>query len=440
MPLDREVSIVHIQKQKFVVFIQLKSIRGIVFEIGESPKSLTSSKIEETSLALLKQERCLNEAYTSSLVKEIQELVGLYLHDQEHNKDDICIYACSELHDLLDQQSRIMLRFSVFDAVGVHLFFLTESLERLYISNIVPHATKCYIVNIGSIDTDISYVEDGVIIKRKRIDVGTDIINSEIGAAKLRSAVNKHDVEQHLAKTTDIILRKFGSESIEAMSGLSDIVVYLGREKNFLTSFKYNLEENDIFVDNDHEYMINMDSFRNQSQTLLFDKRLDQLRKSIKGIDDGFMNGTKPCTLIAISLFNLLKINNIVPSDYELLYGLYRKNFQKVVIAGSKEKSESEMIKLMQDLMKRDVEVLSPDLTSTVDCSDIICKAHHLHSICECDTLIVCNDSDQGYIGYSTLFDIGYAFGQNKRVITTRKPQIDIFEQIPIEVGLYMGG
>lgn len=79
----------------------------------------------------------------------------------------------------------------------------------------------------------------------------------------------------------------------------------------------------------------------------------------------------------------------------------------------------------------------SPQIESSEIIDEILEEARHLQAVNKCDTLIVCNTGNDGYIGDATLFDIGYALAKGKRVITTQKPSKDVFNLIAVEIGIY---
>lgn len=61
-------------------------------------------------------------------------------------------------------------------------------------------------------------------------------------------------------------------------------------------------------------------------------------------------------------------------------------------------------------------------------------ERHHLHSIKESDTLIVCDP--EGYVVASTLIEIGYAQALGKRIIFVEKPEEFMLNTLPAEIGL----
>ena len=234
----------------------------------------------------------------------------------------------------------------------------------------------------------------------------------------------KKNIQKTISNATGIELNK-------------KMVLYLGGEINFLKALNYDLDKNNLFSDPDHKYMISYDSFFHQSIAKVLSKTQDELNEEALNLDMAWKEGIKPCTLIALALFKVLGIQIIVPSNKKEFEGMHYKNFQNIVITGSRQKNGFEIEEWVEHFKGHGINVYSPQITKNSKDNLVMEEAKHLQAVCKCDTLIVCNSNADGYIGDSTLFDIGYAIAKEKRVITTSMPQKDVFEQIAVEVGIY---
>ena len=116
---------------------------------------------------------------------------------------------------------------------------------------------------------------------------------------------------------------------------------------------------------------------------------------------------------------------------------MHYKNFQNIVITGSKKKNGKEIEEWVQYFESKGINVYSPQIGNKKNINKILEETYHLQAINQCDTLIVCNSENEGYIGDATLFDIGYALAKDKRVITTKKPIKDVFNLVAVEIGIY---
>lgn len=138
------------------------------------------------------------------------------------------------------------------------------------------------------------------------------------------------------------------------------------------------------------------------------------------------------------------KVNNIIQ-------GIWKQEFRKVVICGSFQKNMVEICELMDKLKKHNIEILSPwtkDIVKETIGTDFILlegqtlenerdswrhKYDHMNKFIKADAIIVCNPN--GIIGKGTMFEFGFFTAYNKRVIFTNEPK-DMSILFPYEIGL----
>lgn len=241
-------------------------------------------------------------------------------------------------------------------------------------------------------------------------------------------------IQECIDKLKKRILKTINSEKMDLNLG---VAVYLGGEIDFLQALNYSLETNEVFEDEEHKFTISYESFYEQSIEKVLKKSQTDLNNEAVNLELAWKEGIKPCTLIAIALFQALEVKTIIPSNKKEFYGMHYKNFEKVVITGSKNVNGTEIEEWVEYFKSRGIDVYSPQIESSAIIDEILEEAGHLQAINMCDTLIVCNTGNGGYIGDSTLFDIGYALAKGKRVITTQKPSKDVFNLIAVEIGIY---
>ncbi len=106
----------------------------------------------------------------------------------------------------------------------------------------------------------------------------------------------------------------------------------------------------------------------------------------------------------------------------------------KCVISGSFRKHYDDICRTISDFERLGVEVLSPKKSSVVDSNEAFViletdkssdpkklEEDHLNAIRQCDFLYVCNPD--GYIGASTLLEIGFAIGVDKEIYCIKQPK-----------------
>lgn len=422
--------------RKFVIYVGKQTINGILFERGYKPKPFAPYTLEHKDTQQFFATGALDNVYIQAVIAAIMSLVEIY----EYGREDISIYVTSEFRVTLDENELLYLKGEIYSATGVHSFILTDELENLYIKNLVPTCEQERIIlRIMSTSTSMYFIStDGNISRYKLEGIGTSTILSQIPNLRKRIAdrLSEKEIRGFVEKIKEKIELKLQQDSWKPPR--YRLVVYLGGEIDFLKALEYDLEDNRIFEDFDHPYMLSYESFQKQSCVKVLKKTQRYLNDDGINLSSKWKVGMKPCTLIAMALFEILDTEIIVPSNMKEFYGMHYKNFGSVVITGSKRINGDEISEWVQYFEHSGVEVYSPQLGCAEKANDkILSETYHLQAINRCDTLIVCNSSEDGYIGYDTLFDIGYAMAKGKRVITTQKPSQDVFNLIAVEIGVY---
>lgn len=427
--------------KKYVIFVGKKTVNGIMFRKGECPISFPQRTINEEFTDRFFCTNILDDQYMNQIVETINSFIKFFRDSEKCELSEISIYAASEFAVSLTEDAKIYFKMKIFSETGVHAFILSKELECLYIENIIPNYTKGrFVVRIMSTATVLYSISDTGKMSQIRFEkLGTATIASQLKKKsrirqRISEKMSEDFIEECLESLKKNIHRLIVSTDIELNK---DMVLYLGGEINFLKAMNYELEENDLFDDPDHEYKISFDSFFQQSIDKVLKKTQDALNEEASDLDLAWKEGIKPCTLIALALFKVLGVCTIVPSNKKEFEGMHYKNFQNIVITGSREKNGHEIEEWVNYFDEHNINVYSPQIAKTSHDNLIMEEAKHLQAVNKCDTLIVCNSNADGYIGDSTLFDIGYAIAKEKRVITTSMPQKDVFEKIAVEVGIY---
>jgi len=106
----------------------------------------------------------------------------------------------------------------------------------------------------------------------------------------------------------------------------------------------------------------------------------------------------------------------------------------KCVISGSFRKHYDDICRVISEFEKLSVEVLSPKKSAIVNTNETFAiletdksndskelEEDHLNAIRQCDFLYICDIG--GYIGTSTLLEIGFAIGAAKAVYCIEQPK-----------------
>lgn len=134
-----------------------------------------------------------------------------------------------------------------------------------------------------------------------------------------------------------------------------------------------------------------------------------------------------------------------------ILYGLCKREFQKVVICGSYRKHLSLVKRVFDYCVDRDIEVLSPkslQLDSIFKDSFVLFHGEkitnerethwiehkHTEAIRNADAVIICNN--EGYVGPTTIYEIGFAQALGKRIVFVDDHHGEFDINFPRDTGL----
>jgi hypothetical protein len=208
----------------------------------------------------------------------------------------------------------------------------------------------------------------------------------------------------------------------------------------------YPLNENTLFQDEEHPFVINLDDFKNKNEEVFSNITLKTL-ESFMPDDPRWMHGARACSAIAQAIFEKYNIKTIIPSNSNLIDGVARKEFRHVTISGSFRKHLQHILDVKKYLNQQDIYVMSPRFSDPKNpgeefvifegeegATPVELERYHLDSITNSDALIVCNPD--GYVGASAMIEIGYAHSLGKRVIFIEKPQEFMLNTLPAEIGL----
>lgn len=138
-------------------------------------------------------------------------------------------------------------------------------------------------------------------------------------------------------------------------------------------------------------------------------------------------------------------------NDNSIICGIAQQELRRVVLCGSFRKYLTKVNEVYQFCVENGIEVLSPqnlllkDMFNdnfalfhgeyiTEERETYLIESKHTDAIKKADAIVVCNPD--GYIGTRTLYEIGYADSQNKRIIFLYNEQQDFDICFPRDYGL----
>jgi len=254
------------------------------------------------------------------------------------------------------------------------------------------------------------------------------------------------EINESVAKVKLEVVVSFVKATLPALSNKVKTVVYTGGELEYMKLANYPLKKNDLFKDEDHPSLIFTKNFAVKNKEIFQKTTLKDL-ETLMPNNPKWMYGARGCSAIAQAICEKYGIETIIPSNSNIINGIIRQEFRYVTISGSFRKHLDYILKIKKELEKQGTRVLSPRFTEPKNPGDsfvvftgeegltpLELERHHLKSISDSDTLIVCDP--EGYVGASALLEIGYANAIGKRIIFVEKPEEFMLNTLPVEIGL----
>ena len=322
--------------------------------------------------------------------------------------------------------------FEHFNVVSHELesFYLEKALSSEYTGGV-----PLLLINIGGGSTELIVKEAGEVVGRYNLEVGVGTVLNDFPF--LNEAYSKHA----LREVVDSI-----SKQLPGTKPATPVAIYNGGELTYMRLAGYNLATNDIFSDPTHPCVISSGDFAARNEEIYQKISIKEL-ENLMPDDPLWMHGARACSAIAQAIVEKFQVEKLVPSDSNMIDGAIKQEYRSVVLTGSYRKYWSYISKVKQNLLENGVKVLSPrydtiknpgadfiEFEGEENMSPLEIMRYHLSMIGSSDALIVC-DVD-GYVGASTLMEIGYAHGIDKRIIFTEKPEEYSLQIVPAEIGL----
>ncbi len=373
---------------------------------------------------------------TPAAKKELFELIDSI---KEKNKEDLIkIYATGIFRKLADE-TRVSFVDEFFSRTGFFFNIINQDLENFYLE--MALVGRCslnesiLLINIGGGSTELVVMYGKEAIEKKNLDLGVGTINTKFP-----------EINESVAKVKLEVVVSFVKATLPALSNKVKTVVYTGGELEYMKLANYPLKKNDLFKDEDHPSLIFTKNFAVKNKEIFQKTTLKDL-ETLMPNNPKWMYGARGCSAIAQAICEKYGIETIIPSNSNIINGIIRQEFRYVTISGSFRKHLDYILKIKKELEKHGTRVLSPRFTEPKNPGDsfvvftgeegltpLELERHHLKSISDSDTLIVCDP--EGYVGASALLEIGYANAIGKRIIFVEKPEEFMLNTLPVEIGL----
>ncbi|MCX7928543.1 MAG: hypothetical protein N2558_02560 [Patescibacteria group bacterium] len=368
--------------------------------------------------------------------KELFELLDS-IKDQNKNTF-IKIYATGIFRKLAPS-TKIAFVDEVFLRTGLYFNIISQDLENFYLEKALIGRCNLkepvLLINIGGASTELVVMYGNEAVERKNLDVG--VANVLTDFPQINDKVSKVSIDEIL---------KFINAKIPHLDNKPKIAFLTGGELTYMKLAKYPLKNNVLFKDDDHPFLIEAKDYKTKNKEIYEKITIEEL-ESLMPDNPKWMHGARAFSGVAQAICEKYNIEEIIPSDSNLINGVVRQEFRYVTLSGSFRKHLSYISKIKKELEKGGVKVLSQRFvepknpneefivfSGEENLSPLELERYHLNSIINSDALIVCDP--EGYVGASALLEIGFAQALGKRIIFVEKPQEFILNNLPAEFGL----
>ena len=329
---------------------------------------------------------------------------------------------------------------------GLNFNVISHELENFYLEKSIEldkYSKKYCLLNIGGDSTELVFLQEGKVFNRVNFEIGVGTI------INLFPYINEPLNEKQVTAIKDYIVSNVQQNDL-LTEGLH-FAIYTGGELNYMEACNYPLTNNLFFMHEGLPKQISLDEFINKNKHVFFDISLEEL-KLLMPSNPNWMNGARACSLLAQSIFEVFHIPYVIPSNANLLLGVAKQEFKKVVICGSYRKFMSEIENVKRKLEIKGVEVLSPVTTIVEQIIDnefvkfyhdeeiknitqtYGIEKKHMIAMEEADSIIVCNKN--GYIGDSTKLELGGSLMINKNIIFLYEDEVNLGISFPKDIGI----
>lgn len=252
----------------------------------------------------------ISEQNKTELLKYFKELKEKYhlLYENTH------IFVTGIFRELSPMKKQEMVK--IFnDQLDLHFNIISHGIENYYLGTAMKNDynnKKVLVVNMGGKTTELVTFEQNKITKRQNLTIGVaDLLNKFPKANESISKVSVEEVE-------DFVRNRLEEITFEKDY---DCAIFTGGEERFELLTNFPLEQNTLFQDGIHKYMISTENYVEASKKVFFEYTLEQLY-DLMPQNPKWMDGARLGAVLPLAIFHLANIPYIVPSDLNLINGV----------------------------------------------------------------------------------------------------------------------
>lgn len=201
------------------------------------------------------------------------------------------------------------------DQLDLHFNIISHGIENYYLGTAMENDynnKKVLVINMGGKTTELVTFEQNKITKRQNLTIGVaDLLNRFPEANESISKVTIEEVEE------------FVHDRLKETSFDTDYdcAIFTGGEERFELLTNFPLEQNSLFQDGIHKYMISTEKYVEASNKVFFEYTLEELY-NLMPQNPKWMDGARLGAVLPLAIFHMANIPYVIPSDLNLINGV----------------------------------------------------------------------------------------------------------------------
>ena len=189
---------------------------------------------------------------------------------------------------------------------GIENYYLGKAMANDYNGKIV------LIINMGGKTTELVTYQGDKIIDTCNLKVGVaDLLNN---FSKVNDSISGNTIEEmddFVANILKDVKFKYNY----------DCAIFTGGEERFELLTGFNLQDNILFNDGIHKYMLSLEDYIKGTEKVFYEMTMNDLYKLMPG-NPKWMDGARSGAIIPLTIFKKANIKWIIPSDLNLINGV----------------------------------------------------------------------------------------------------------------------
>lgn len=159
------------------------------------------------------------------------------------------------------------------------------------------------LINIGGNSTELIVMHGSEAVERKNVDLGVGTINTQFPT--INETYSGIDLKELLGSV---------KKKLPVLKNLPSIVFLSGNELTYMRLAGYKLRKNNLFQDENHPSLIEVESFCERNKAI-FRKIILQELEELMPDNPKWMHGARGHSAIVQAICEKYKIKTIIPSD-----------------------------------------------------------------------------------------------------------------------------